>query len=52
MIGFALLIGSFGIAWLLLSRLPSELAPAGRPSMIGLVVIAPEGTSLKACSKP
>ena len=43
--GFVLLILSFGIAWLLAPSLPSELAPLEDRSMVGLAVIAPEGTS-------
>lgn len=44
-LGFGLLIASFGIAYYLLPTLPSELAPLEDRSMIGLAVIAPEGTS-------
>jgi multidrug efflux pump len=43
--GFVLLVLSFGIAWLLAPTLPSELAPLEDRSMVGLAVIAPEGTS-------
>src|SRR5688572_4133920 len=43
--GFVLLILSFGIAWVLAPSLPSELAPLEDRSMVGLAVIAPEGTS-------
>ncbi|HEU4551603.1 MAG TPA: efflux RND transporter permease subunit [Chitinophaga sp.] len=45
--GFVLLLLSFGIAYLLAPRLPSELAPLEDRSMIGLAVIAPEGTSFE-----
>ncbi|HEY5824069.1 MAG TPA: efflux RND transporter permease subunit, partial [Cyclobacteriaceae bacterium] len=44
-LGFILLILSFAIAWFLAPTLPSELAPLEDRSMIGLAVIAPEGTS-------
>lgn len=44
-LGFVLLILSFAIAWFLAPSLPSELAPLEDRSMIGLAVIAPEGTS-------
>lgn len=44
-VGFVLLVASFGVAWILLPALPSELAPLEDRSMIGLAVIAPEGTS-------
>jgi multidrug efflux pump len=47
-LGFALLILSFGIAWLLAPKLPSELAPLEDRSMVGLAVIAPEGTSYES----
>ncbi|MCD9014671.1 efflux RND transporter permease subunit [Parachryseolinea silvisoli] len=43
--GFVLLLVSFGIAWWLAPSLPSELAPLEDRSMVGLAVIAPEGTS-------
>ena len=43
-----LLILSFGIAWLLAPALPSELAPLEDRSMVGLAVIAPEGTSYES----
>ena len=46
--GFVLLILSFGIAWLLAPALPSELAPLEDRSMVGLAVIAPEGTSYES----
>ncbi|MEI9921454.1 MAG: efflux RND transporter permease subunit [Bacteroidota bacterium] len=46
-VGFALLLGSFGIAYLLLPKLPSELAPLEDRSLVGLVVLAPEGTSFE-----
>src|SRR6478609_6218849 len=35
-VAFGLLIGSFGIAWLLGPKLPSELAPLEDRSMVGL----------------
>lgn len=44
-LGFAILVLSGGIAWYLIPALPSELAPLEDRSMIGLAVIAPEGTS-------
>ena len=44
-LGFILLALSFGIAWVLAPSLPSELAPLEDRSLIGLAVIAPEGTS-------
>ena len=47
-LGFALLFASFGIAYLILPKLPSELAPLEDRSMIGLAVIAPEGTSYES----
>src|SRR5688572_2284271 len=47
-LGFALLLLSFGIAWLLAPKLPSELAPLEDRSMVGLAVIAPEGTSYES----
>lgn len=47
-LGFVLLLISFGIAWYLLPRLPSELAPLEDRSMIGLAVLAPEGTSYES----
>ena len=47
-LGFALLLLSFGIAWLLAPKLPSELAPLEDRSMVGLAVIAPEGTSFES----
>jgi len=46
--GFVLLLLSFGIAWYLLPKLPSELAPLEDRSMIGLAVMAPEGTSFES----
>ena len=46
--GFVLLVLSFGIAWLLAPALPSELAPLEDRSMVGLAVIAPEGTSYES----
>jgi multidrug efflux pump len=47
-LGFVLLVLSFAIAWYLLPKLPSELAPLEDRSMIGLAVIAPEGTSYES----
>jgi multidrug efflux pump len=47
-LGFALLLLSFGIAWFLLPKLPAELAPLEDRSMVGLAVIAPEGTSYES----
>jgi multidrug efflux pump len=49
--GFVLLLVSFGVAYLLLPKLPSELAPLEDRSMIGLAVIAPEGTSYESMSE-
>lgn len=46
--GFVLLIFSFGIAYFLAPSLPSELAPLEDRSMVGLAVIAPEGTSYES----
>lgn len=46
--GFVLLVLSFAIAWYLLPTLPSELAPLEDRSMVGLAVIAPEGTSYES----
>jgi multidrug efflux pump len=46
--GFVLLFASLGIAWYLLRTLPSELAPLEDRSMVGLAVIAPEGTSFES----
>lgn len=47
-LGFVLLIASFAVAWFLAPSLPSELAPLEDRSMIGLAVIAPEGTSYES----
>lgn len=47
-VGFVLLVLSFAIAWYLLPKLPSELAPLEDRSMVGLAVIAPEGTSFES----
>jgi len=47
-LGFAVLVVSLGIAWLILPTLPSELAPLEDRSMVGLAVIAPEGTSYES----
>src|SRR5688572_31416089 len=47
-LGFALLILSFGIAYVLAPKLPSELAPLEDRSLVGLAVIAPEGTSFES----
>jgi multidrug efflux pump len=46
--GFVLILLSFGISWYLLPTLPSELAPLEDRSMVGLAVIAPEGTSYES----
>jgi len=46
--GFGLLLLSFAIAYVLAPKLPSELAPLEDRSMIGLAVIAPEGTSYES----
>lgn len=46
--GFAILLISFGIAYFLAPKLPSELAPLEDRSMVGLAVIAPEGTSYES----
>lgn len=47
-LGFVLLVVSFGLAWLIAPTLPSELAPLEDRSMVGLAVIAPEGTSFES----
>ena len=47
-LGFVLLLLSFGIAYLLAPKLPSELAPLEDRSLVGLAVIAPEGTSFES----
>ncbi|MNS26570.1 Efflux pump membrane transporter BepE [compost metagenome] len=47
-LGFVILLLSFGIAYWLAPKLPSELAPLEDRSMIGLAVIAPEGTSFES----
>jgi multidrug efflux pump len=47
-VAFAILLLSFGVAALLVPKLPSELAPLEDRSMIGLAVIAPEGTSYES----
>ncbi len=47
-LGFVLLAASFGLAWLIAPTLPSELAPLEDRSMVGLAVIAPEGTSFES----
>jgi multidrug efflux pump len=47
-LGFAILILSFVIAGYLAPRLPSELAPLEDRSMVGLAVIAAEGTSFES----
>jgi multidrug efflux pump len=44
---FVILLLSFAIAWFLVPTLPSELAPLEDRSMVGLAVIAPEGTSFE-----
>lgn len=47
-LAFVILALSFGIAWYLTPKLPSELAPLEDRSMVGLAVIAPEGTSFES----
>jgi len=47
-LGFVILLASFGLAYFLVPKLPSELAPLEDRSMIGLAVIAPEGTSYES----
>jgi multidrug efflux pump len=47
-LGFVILIVSFAIAYFLTPSLPSELAPLEDRSMVGLAVIAPEGTSFES----
>ncbi|MDI3321324.1 efflux RND transporter permease subunit [Pinibacter soli] len=47
-LGFAILLISFGVAYFLAPKLPSELAPLEDRSMVGLAVIAPEGTSYES----
>ncbi len=47
-LGFVILFLSFGVAYLLAPKLPSELAPLEDRSMIGLAVMAPEGTSFES----
>jgi multidrug efflux pump len=47
-LGFVLLLLSFGIIFYLAPKLPSELAPLEDRSMVGLAVIAPEGTSFES----
>jgi multidrug efflux pump len=47
-LGFVILIVSFAIAYFLIPSLPSELAPLEDRSMVGLAVIAPEGTSFES----
>src|SRR5687768_1185032 len=47
-LGFALLLLSFGIAYWLAPKIPSELAPLEDRSLVGLAVIAPEGTSFES----
>lgn len=47
-LAFGILLLSFGIAYLLVPKLPSELAPLEDRSMVGLAVIAPEGTSYES----
>jgi multidrug efflux pump len=48
LLGFVLLILSFGIAYWLAPKIPSELAPLEDRSLVGLAVIAPEGTSFES----
>lgn len=47
-LGLGLLVLSFGVAYWLAPKLPSELAPLEDRSMVGLAVIAPEGTSYES----
>jgi multidrug efflux pump len=47
-LAFVILAFSFGIAWYLTPKLPSELAPLEDRSMVGLAVIAAEGTSFES----
>lgn len=47
-LGFVILAISLVIAWRILPVLPSELAPLEDRSMVGLAVIAPEGTSYES----
>ena len=47
-LGFVILAISLTIAWRILPVLPSELAPLEDRSMVGLAVIAPEGTSYES----
>ncbi|HEY3402303.1 MAG TPA: efflux RND transporter permease subunit [Ohtaekwangia sp.] len=47
-VGFVVLVASLALAWFLAPKLPSELAPLEDRSMIGLAVIAPEGTSYES----
>lgn len=47
-IGFVILVISLATAYFLIQRLPSELAPLEDRSMVGLAVIAPEGTSYES----
>lgn len=48
LLGFVLLALSFGVAYWLAPKLPSELAPLEDRSLVGLAVIAPEGTSFES----
>ncbi len=50
-LGFVILLLSFAIAYFLAPKLPSELAPLEDRSMVGLAVIAPEGTSYESMSE-
>ncbi len=50
-LGFAILLLSFAITYFLAPKLPSELAPLEDRSMVGLAVIAPEGTSYESMSE-
>ncbi|SKB61241.1 efflux RND transporter permease subunit [Dyadobacter psychrophilus] len=47
-LGIVLLLVSFGVAFWLAPKLPSELAPLEDRSMVGLAVMAPEGTSYES----
>ncbi len=48
LLGFVLLVLSLGIAYWLAPKIPSELAPLEDRSLVGLAVIAPEGTSFES----
>jgi len=50
-LAFAVLLTSFAVAYFLAPKLPSELAPLEDRSMVGLAVIAPEGTSYESMTE-